>query len=870
MICIPYIVNDTYRVARLGAQQDATPYYIVESNEYEVELFCFEDRFYAFDPNSGMGENGENDFRFEVAEDKCTVANAPATHTSCVRLGIKKRHPEPTDNAKAKTQPVAPCAPRFKLPDGLNVEGAKVKFNLQKIGHKSQFVSTVKVTLFDVDEDGMEYSFGLNVAQTENIWDIVIDFGSEASQVWTNQRPLDSFHGGNQMPLFDNIKRTSKCKGDKDGDIYQYDPSDPKLFRSLFFVKKVVAKNFIEQADLTFINKVNDLVAMLGDNVALPNLKLMDHNQVYLPDFTFNGAVTNIFTKSDDIRGEVLKFFFQKALRQVNQLASKRQLACKLIFLVPNTYMQATLSKVYNQLVKDVDDLFAPAALAGCDGEKAAFDMIKPGIEVATFSESDASFFGCYGATDYHPGQGEPRILIIDVGKGTTDFSVLCVKGGVGSVEVERNARSGFVGAGNVMTFAIFVSAVKLLADELGGHNHADIYDAIKGIAYYIDDAKKNMLYQSLEQLKRNGYMNGRTSLAQFMASYPKAGLSNVKDVSIDKWNDILKEACSHHCYVDDNDPVIQAYAQLMAKRLMSELKYVFDLESDKRMPIHEVIFSGRGSKSLPLENAIKNELKAALGDDVTFSKLTSSIKNGCLKGPLNKSLKLDHMNMPIVGWPLQMKFQPRNDNAPKPKKKENRRRGFFEAVRNFWNEEDSGSSYIPTVSEQEEELRRNLSQTRHVPTMNKDDMSKIQGLPINIVGEGNRFVLGNRRCFVDIRESQQGEKRIFFDGEDFVARDAYASHRFVYEHSNNDESFITETLFPMTGGSAAGIEMAATDEVLKATLGSNLASDDDFAVGGSIGEPTVQAELSETADKAPDDGKTDTVPTFDDNDFAV
>lgn len=863
IICIPYIVNDNYRVARLGVPQDATPMFIKETSSNKEELFHFEERFYAFNPESGLGQRGENDFNFEIVENQCTVNNHLSTHTAEVKLAVKKTpFVIPTkDNKGATTK----CA-RFTTPEGLSVEGGRVFFNLKKLGHTRNSVSTIIVKLFDVEEEDMEYTFGINATQIENIYDIVIDFGSEASQVWINHRTLESEHVGNQMPLFRNIKDTSLCSAAKDTDIYQYDPSDANLYRSLFFINKKITKNYIERADLTFINEESSLITMLKDMVALPNLKLMDHNKVYLPNFNFNGAVTNIFTKSDDLRAEILQFFFETALKHVNSLASKQQqLTCKLTFLVPNTYKQSTLSKVNNQLIKDINNLFTTLAANNDDNP---LIHLKPGVEVTTFSESDASFFGWYLPTNYSS-QGDQRMLIIDIGKGTTDFSVLCVKGGVGRVEIERNARSGFVGAGNVMTFAILVSAVQILSDRLGPTKLSDIHDAIKTIAYDSDWGKKSQLYRMLEQLKRNEPIEGRTSLKEFIGTYSIGTLHNIKLVNIGKWIDILQEACKEHCYIEDNDPVVLTYAKLMANRLMEELEYVFDLSQDnrKKMPIHKVIFSGRGAKSKPLKEAIKARISVIFNtiqdkDIITLD--DCDIKTGCLKGPLNPSLRLDHMNMPIVGWPLQMNFQPLkrnngNDGSQHLQDDSKRRwpigwlKDIAEKIR------DEEDRLTDNDIDEEEELRRELMKMQKVPSTNSLIMSKIQGIPVNICGNGNRFVLGNRRCFVDINNTQLGEKHIFFDGEDFVARDASASYKFIYEPNPSDENFITETLFPMTGNSTK-ITMKGVMDVLTAlpTGMEDIAyDDDDFSNENQVNGDLKNEQLS---DKRKDD----------DDDFAV
>ena len=155
------------------------------------------------------------------------------------------------------------------------------------------------------------------------------------------------------MSLFKSIKRNSSFNAEKDENIYQFDPSNPKLFRSLFFVKNEIPRADIQQNDLTFINRDNDLITIFAENVALPNMKLMDHSNVPLPEFYVNDEPLNIYQRVNEIRAEILKFFFKTALRQIDR-TSNQPVACKITFLVPNTYKQETLSSVHAQLIEDL------------------------------------------------------------------------------------------------------------------------------------------------------------------------------------------------------------------------------------------------------------------------------------------------------------------------------------------------------------------------------------------------------------------------------------------------------------------------------------------------------------------------------------
>ncbi len=787
MICVPYIINGSYKVARLEGNQSAEPYYIKETESTdEIDLFEFEKALFAFDPNRGI----ENDYTFSIIEEKCKVASDKTNHTATITIAIE-----------CKNIAEAPSVTHLSFEkSGLTVEeGYKVFFDLREIDHNDDTVSTIIIKITEITE-GLTYTFGINVAQKDNICDIVIDFGSEASQIWTYFRGnLNPWHEGNHMPLFENIKKDSDAtiKSVANHDIYQFDNSNEKLYRSLFFIKKAIG-NTITNNDLTFINKLDDLLTILGENIALPNLKLMEYGNVPLPQITVDNEVFNIFQLLRDIRPQILNFFFKKALENINERAGNNTIACKLIFLVPNTFRQEMLSDLLNDLIIDVNSHITD--------NPNNFSQIRHGIEVTTFSESDASFFGWYTPT-FFLNNNEERILMVDIGKGTTDFSVLDVNNENGRIEVERIARSGLVGAGNVMTFAILATTYNSLAEKMGGCRLAEIIDAIKAIAYHNDPAKKSLLYGYLEQLKRHENLDGRQSLHDFIMSYP-GRFTCLGAINIDGLNQMLASACTEKCYVDDNDSVVNEYAKILTNQLIDELKYVYD----ENIRLDRVVFSGRGAMSNPLRQEIEGTLREINNNIDTTILNNNNIKTGCLKGPLNGSLIMDHMNMAIVGWPQQIK--PTKGKQAKTAKKKKWLEWFkwlerFKWLLDFFAEENF------QTTEEIEELNNFIP--RKVVSSDFATFSEYQGQILNIDVNNNLFILGNRRCHVPLfGENNLGGKHIYFDGEDFVVRDEEHSYRFEYHQNPSDICFITETFFPMTEGNPENVDMPALEEVLK------------------------------------------------------
>ena len=864
MICVPYIVNNNYKVAQLSATQSPKPCYIIqkEPGNSEVKLFSFDRGQMAFDPSRGYGAKGENDFLFVAESAKSSVTIDAANHTADIKVALHMLTIR-RDNKGKIMNPIQ----KFEAKDGLSIRGSEVCYDFRAIEEKKSDILVINIQLL-VPEKNLYYDFSVNVAPRDNTYDIVIDFGSEASQIWINRRCNDHSNKGNMMSLFGSIKRNSPFSAEANENIYQFDPSNPKLFRSLFFVKNEIPCADIQQSDLTFINCDKDLITILANNVALPNMKLMDHSNVPLPEFYVNNEPLNIYHRVNEIRAEILKFFFKTALRQIDR-TSNQPVACKITFLVPNTYKQDTLSSVHAQLIEDLRLLR--------ENDENRFEHIKGDIEVSTFSESDASFFGWYRAGEYSKSDAQKRVLIVDIGKGTTDFSVLRISSNQGQVTVERMARSGFVGAGNVMTFALLASIIRQIAHKIGDTNTADIYTAIRDMAYDSDRAKKNKLYRELETLKCAPHITGRTTIAGFIDSYDFTGLASTSGLTIEKLSDIIAEANAKECFLQDNDAVVSCYAKQITDRLISELRYVYDEDVD----VDKVVLSGRGAMSNPLANAIKDAFRKINGK-IEITQLPPSItKSGCLKGPLNQSLNLDHMNMNIVGWPQQkrnltMRQAPTPTTEPPTDSKKEGKKGFLgKLTKIFGADEQMELGKEATVSGgfTQDDIAREFLRDLN-PEVQTVKWEKAQGTEYTLAADTNVFVIGNRRCTANLSgaHSKLGKKNMYFDGNDFLLRDANTSVRFIYDPVADNEAFLTETFFPMTElNGAVAVNMPQLNEVLRSCDGVEDEDefDDEDTQPKTATTTTTTASTTTTATTVPLTATT-TNPSDDEDDFAA
>ena len=106
-------------------------------------------------------------------------------------------------------------------------------------------------------------------------------------------------------------------------------------------------------------------------------------------------------------------------------------------------------------------------------------------IEYETISESDAAFMG------YQQTQSEIRLnngeiaLVIDCGKGTTDISMVLADDNENYCSFFR---TGFAGAGNVLSYGFAEDFLTLALRAIPGHNEFSVKDFIQ----------KNILGQNL------------------------------------------------------------------------------------------------------------------------------------------------------------------------------------------------------------------------------------------------------------------------------------------------------------------------------------------------------------------------------------
>ncbi|MBO5835031.1 MAG: hypothetical protein J6R12_03235 [Bacteroidales bacterium] len=311
-------------------------------------------------------------------------------------------------------------------------------------------------------------------ADTDVLLKASLDFGSEASQIHlSTSRPEVNM---NIRDAFVDI-----VGEDKDKDYWQGRREDDQtLYKSIYHIhKEPAATNFgdmpMVNGDRNFLQSLLPVTSSTEDHILLPNLKLVEQltGLISLDNITFNenGFMGNVDEgpitanlSSLELTNGILRQILCNFLAVILKSEPNKEYL-HFILLVPNVYLQNKVKKLVTGLYDDFNLL----------REKPLFSRYK-GIEVSIVSESDASFFGVRaraGKADL-PFIKDANYLIIDAGKGTTDFSFISQRG-ENLANYSSMYRSGIPASGHVLTYA-FYDALRSYFHNIG---RGDFFDDI-------------------------------------------------------------------------------------------------------------------------------------------------------------------------------------------------------------------------------------------------------------------------------------------------------------------------------------------------------------------------------------------------------
>lgn len=458
-----------------------------------------------------------------------------------------------------------------------------------------------------------------------------LDFGSEASQL-EEQHYIK--HGtswrqaGGPVNLFNTLRNYKNVMDDRDNFV-QYEPDTPYL-KSVFFIKSHLTGTgtFIEsknELNLLTRKKEFDDSNFLREWKQLPNLKLahkheniLDDGDYTIPDKAGTGKKIAPFAKiRERAYASILKEIFAAYFKERLEDSDSNHLYFRITLLVPNIYEASDIA-ISKGVIREI-----VAAVNAETGSQIA------GVEIQALSESDASFLG-------HFNRGLNAIarsafyLIIDCGKGTTDFSIVKT-GDSNAHEIKPVYRNGFAGAGNLISFAFFETLVHRFVLSANSRDNA-----LKFFSEQLektDTQKRRDLFDLIEHLKRE-YNPSSESAVDSAWSRATNGQLNAKNILDNGQADItpLTTLAKTAGTLRDWGGYIADAIEQIAGNTVENLEQVLT-RIDPKLRCAGILLTGRAFLFAPLRKELEKKLggiERLKGVRTTFSDEPKSV---CMKG---------------------------------------------------------------------------------------------------------------------------------------------------------------------------------------------------------------------------------------------
>ncbi len=447
-----------------------------------------------------------------------------------------------------------------------------------------------------------------HLASRDRIEEVVLDFGSEASQMAIFNRDKDmTIHG--IVDIFDELK--SSYKGIEKDDKYVQWGGNRQLYLSKFFIKKEI-EEAVENPSLALSNAPGDKMRILTteneiDEVEFrnsymqsPNIKLINFGGVDLPKLKLvRGDNTR---RAIGINEYSNNYFYRAAVNLFLREAAKRISGGKLVsfrILMPNVYTQRDIVENLGHIYEDIRMML----------DEDSFKENILGFELSAVSESDASILGVISAGKL---TNEGTYLILDAGKGTLDYSLLSANRVNKRWQYVNYVRSGIIGAGNAITYGYFISLLKIflkykfkgeLTDDLlkeyiytnilgkggseavGAGDSANFYKMMSLVdKYKIAESGEMERAATKEEKARNGQQGGTTT-------------GDLGSIQLSTFLDFLKgrmDGENRIIYGDENFDDVEKMVDSLAIETCNNINGMME---GAQKSVNYIIFAGRGFK---------------------------------------------------------------------------------------------------------------------------------------------------------------------------------------------------------------------------------------------------------------------------------
>jgi len=497
------------------------------------------------------------------------------------------------------------------------------------------------------------------VVRAEACQHLVIDFGSEASQVaYRNGGPQSAILPydllGNMISCLRTYNRETQYRRE---DFLNHEPGQPNLYRSFYAVRKKITpgdrKNFPfnftdnpeEDEIRLFISRAEVAAtehAFHEQYEIIPNLKLGIEKSLQL-EVGDEPEDYSIISHKQELISAIILRLMRLILRTKPEFRSG---GLQVTLLVPNIYTQQDVFGLLGQLRQQTAGLLRSLGIS--HGE--------PGIEYETISESDAAFMGYQ---QMHPEEvklsnGEIA-LVIDCGKGTTDISMLLTDD---NENYSSFFRTGFAAAGNVLLYGFAEDYLTLALRAIPGNNDISIKNFIS--RHILDQQLTADVLQFVERMEDQKRMFGSlravslTAFAELEENSPSTErrVSNLHRDPATVLN--YTDAILRHRNIRWDEEVtglIHKAADCIVHSIVSSIRNVITRDVRKRIKL--VMLSGRAFYFDILREKLEHALRSLLPEGTGIKMLPTgrqlNNKNIALYGAFSGAYKItDFTGIPV------------------------------------------------------------------------------------------------------------------------------------------------------------------------------------------------------------------------------
>ena len=639
-----------------------------------------------------------------------------------------------------------------------------------------------------ISESKYPYSAPLKffISEQTNIMFAGLDFGSEASQMRQGQYGRISQNKIENSPvnLFQAVKSHSNEKAENS--LYQQFEKDSYFFKSTFYANKILnagsSNSFFDRYGLYNLADSIDIITKTADSnneqflesrVQIPNLKIIHGNTAFANQISFkltsNGDSTTktLSTLKDSIYAGLIR----KLINAFIKTHISQPVYLHFTLLVPNIYtiQEILLIKgIVRKIIEESDD-----------------KRMITGVEISNLSESDAAFLGCTVREPVEPGN---YYIIVDCGKGTTDFSIIQADKNDRSI-LKPVYRNGFAGAGNLISYAFFQSIIHFL-NFLDPTNEVYNRNLGKFLTTHLDTISMSdfryRLFDKIEEWKKNYHPETSKSSVEENWLSATNGTDNVVQwfsrTSIPSPFEIV-QILEKISYIYDWNGYLEKCTSEIASRVASNLEQVV-LHMNRKSKCGGILLTGRGFAFIPLKQAVLAGIKSIKGMGTIREINTSgiSLKGICMDGIFTKNI-ITYSD--ISSTP----FESKKGELRQITKRDIQVKGFFKKLWTIFNQ-------IRTKIAGYDDSEYYDEDSNELMVINKDDIQNCQFFssgklyqPPKVSTKGiqsAKLILSRKGIYLRITEENEKVKTYLLNEIDNTSEDI-----------NLDRTFIIKSLFP-------------------------------------------------------------------------